>query len=255
MPVRLEKRLHFKNPPIVEAAIGVTIQRLPDQFLERLESSTLSSDKATYGQRTAIIQNKFEVKVVGGESTAVTNNERLGWRWESSDKLHVVQFKLDGFAFSRMGRYETWENFIAEAKRLWAIYFSATRNSAFARSFTGYGVRFINKVYLPGGEELSRFLRVYPQMPENGGWVVNNSYMRLAIEIDSPSRGVFVHQHVLVPSDRENFAAVVLDNDFQYPVEGLTEDQLWTKIDEVRDVKDYFFLQVVTPELQETFNV
>jgi len=186
-----------------------------------------------------------------GQSTASTLDEPLGWRWESTDRLHVVQCKLDGFSFSRMGHYETWETFTAEANRVWSIYLAAVG----AVSFQRFGVRYINKVYIPEGHELSDFLNVYPKTPPGLLWGVNNSFMRLGMEIDVPLRGSFVHQHVLIPSDRKGFAAVILDNDFQYSVDGPTNEDLWRNINSVRDVKDQYFLQLVTERLAEGFDV
>jgi uncharacterized protein (TIGR04255 family) len=250
-PVRTANRLRLKNPPIVEAAIGITVPKLPDSLLDRLKELNVSTDGVSYQPPSRASQNSVEFKIVDGQSTAVTRDVHLGWRWESSDKLHAIQFKLDGFAFSRMGRYETWESFTGEAKRLWEVYFSAIGPSAVSE----YGVRYINKVFIPVGEELEKYLQVYPKTPDNPAWIINESVMRLRIQIDSPRSGTFVHQHVLVPSERLNFAAVILDNDFRYSAEGLSGEELWASIDAVRDVKDSYFLKLITKELLETFNV
>jgi len=51
--------------------------------------------------------------------------QELGWnglRFQSADQLHVAQFKRDGFVFSRLRPYQTWEQFEEEAKRLWKLH-------------------------------------------------------------------------------------------------------------------------------------
>jgi uncharacterized protein (TIGR04255 family) len=250
-PVHADRPLRLKNPPIVEAAIGITVLKLPSSLLERLKVAFPPDD--AYKGRQQVTQSRLEMKIVEGQSTAFTNDEHLGWRWDSSDKLHAVQFKLDGFAFSRMGRYETWEIFIAEAKRLWDIYFAATGPAHVLE----FGVRYINKVYIPVGVDINQYLRAYPKLPdEEKQWLLTESIMRLGVPIDSPEPGMFTHQQVLVPSDRPDHAAVILDNDFRYhPPNGINPSDLWSRIDAVRHVKDDYFRDLITPKLLETFNV
>ncbi len=248
---RPEQRLHFRNPPIVEAAIGITIPRLSTSRLDDFRTAEISCAEIRYQAPTAISQNRFEMSIVGGQSVAQTRDELLGWRWVSDDNLHILQFKLDGFAFSRMGRYETWESFTSEARRLWDIYLQLVGPTG----PTHFGVRYINKVFIPFDVELGDYLRVFPMTPPGRQWLMHEALMRLGVRIDRPLAGQFTHQHLLVPSDMPDHAAVILDNDFQYPVSEIPTGELWNLIDAVRDVKDEYFLQVTTPRLQETFNV
>lgn len=44
-----------------------------------------------------------------------------GFLLSSSDKLRIVQARLDGFTFSRLAPYETWERLRDEAKSAWRI--------------------------------------------------------------------------------------------------------------------------------------
>jgi uncharacterized protein (TIGR04255 family) len=79
--------------------------------------------------------------------------------------------------------------------------------------------------------------------------------LRIAVPIDTPRMGNFIHQHLLVPSEKADYAAVILDNDFRYSAEGIPENELWANIDAVRVVKDDYFRQLLTPDFLETFNV
>lgn len=252
VPVGAQQHLRLKNPPIVEAAIGVSVPILASPYLERLKGCVITSEHGPYQGPFHVYQNQLEMRILDGRSTAFTEDRHLGWRWASNDNLIGVQFKLDGFAFNRLGRYDTWETFTAEAKRVWSLYYEAVGTTPIGM----YGVRYINKVYIPLGKPLEDFLRAYPKTPDVGRpWVISESALRFAVRIDTPRIGNFIHQHLLVPSDRPEHAAVILDNDFRYPAEGLPEDELWASIDAVREVKDDYFREILTPEFLETFNV
>jgi uncharacterized protein (TIGR04255 family) len=250
--VHTDRPFRLKNPPIVEAAIGITVSKLPDSTLEKLKDLAATTVTGwNYGTPQKVTQNSFEMKVVDGQSTAVTRDEPLGWQCDSADKLYRVQFKLDGFAFSRLGKYDTWESFTAEAKKLWNMYFSAIGPI----EVSAYGVRYINKVFIPEGVNVAQYLRVYPKEPEDENWHITESLMRIGMQIFEPQEGMFIHHHVLVPSDRPDFVAVILDNDFRYQTQGLAESDLWERIDAVRPVKDDYFRLLITDKLLETFNV
>jgi uncharacterized protein (TIGR04255 family) len=249
-PISAYKPLRLKRPPIIEATIGVTVARLPDSTLGQLRESAIAPDRGYQGPQP-ITQSSLEMKIVEGRSTAVTKDQQFGWQWFSEDRLHAVQLKLDGFAFSRLGNYETWESFTAEAKRLWNLYIDTTGPI----SLLAFGVRYVNRVYLPQGADLANYLRVYPKEPEDRQWVVTESLMRLGMQIEKPQRGLFIHQHLLVPSDKADHVSVILDNDFRYEVAGLEVNDLWARIDAVREVKDDYFVQLITPTLLESFNV
>jgi uncharacterized protein (TIGR04255 family) len=252
VPMGAQEHLHLKNPPIVEAAIGITIPKLPDSNLDKLKGCVVASDQRPYQGPFQLYQNQLEMKIIDGRSTAITKDEHFGWRWTSNDNLHTVQFKLDGFGFSQLGHYETWETFTADARRVWKLYYDAIGPVAIG----AYGVRYLNKVYLPLRQPLEKFLTVYPKTPDvDRPWIIAESALRFALPIDTPRKGNFIHQHLLVPSDKAEYASVILDNDFRYSAEGIPENELWANIDAVRVVKDDYFRQLLTPEFLETFNV
>lgn len=249
-PVHADRPLRLKNPPIVEAAIGITVPKLSPDSLDRMSAPATLGE--SYRGPKPVTQSRLEMQIVEGQSTALTQDERLGWRWDSDDKLHAVQFKLNGFAFSRLGKYDSWETFTAEAKRLWDIYLQVSG----VKEVSFFGVRYINKVFIPEGVDPKLYLRVYPKVPDEANpWLITESIMRLGLPINSPEPGMFVHQHILVPSDKPDHVAVILDNDFRYQVDSIPTTDLWPKIDAVRHVKDDYFKNLITEKLMETFNV
>jgi uncharacterized protein (TIGR04255 family) len=89
----------------------------------------------------------------------------LGWSGlllESQDKLHVAQFQRTGFAFSRLGLYPDWDQFVTETLRLWEIHCQITHPIEVSR----IGVRFINRMAFPAEEfSLVRYIHRPAQPP------------------------------------------------------------------------------------------
>jgi uncharacterized protein (TIGR04255 family) len=243
------KPLQLKNPPIVEAVIGITVPRLAEGILEQLKGLAAQMLGLNYQAPTPVRQSNFQFVFKEGQPSVENRDFLLGWRFDSKDKLHSVQFKIDGFVFSRLGSYQTWEQFRGEAKKLWDLYYRVISPTELAE----YGVRYINKVFIPQNEDVSQFLTVYPFIPENLPQQMLDSFMRLGLPIKAP-QGRFTHQQILLPPEKPGYATVILDNDFRFSAIGLSEGKLWEQLEEVRQLKDDYFRRTLTENFLETFN-
>ena len=108
-------------------------------------------------------QNEFrhELKVKEGPTPEQLFHD-LGWR-DGDFNLRTVVTLLnstgDGFVFSRLQPYESWNQFKEEAIRLWNVHAELAKSVEVQR----LGVRFINRITLPVGEvRLADYLRVPP---------------------------------------------------------------------------------------------
>ena len=242
--------LRFKNPPIVEAVIGVSIAPLPEGALVTLKSVATGFSAAGYKEPLPIKLTNFQMMaMVQGESQASVRDSPHGWQIDSADGLYRGKFQRDGFLFSQLGRYVSWELFRGEAHRLWTQYASAIGD----HRVTEFGVRYINKVFVPEDAHLNEYLTCYPILPPGLPPSILESFMRLVMPIENPD-GKVTHQHILVGPEKPGFATVILDNDFRFQASGLSDDQLWTQIDAVRRVKDEFFRKLVTDTMRKTFD-
>jgi uncharacterized protein (TIGR04255 family) len=243
------KPLQLKNPPIVEAVIGISVPRLAEGILEQLKELAAQMLELNYQGPTPVSQSNFQFVIKEGQSSVENRDFLLGWRFDSKDKLHSVQFKIDGFVFSRLGSYQTWEQFRGEAKKLWDLYYRVIAPTELAE----FGVRYINKVFIPQGEQVSDYLTVYPYIPQGLPQDVLDSFMRLGLPLEAP-QGRFTHQHILLPPEKPGYATVILDNDFRFSAIGLSEGKLWEQLEEVRQLKDDYFRKILTKSFLETFN-
>jgi uncharacterized protein (TIGR04255 family) len=239
--------LRFKNPPIVEAVIGVTIDSLPESVLDPLRNAAVGV--SGYKEPQPILLANFLMTYVPGAPKASAHDAPHGWQIDSNDGLYRGKFQRDGFLFSQLGRYVSWELFRGEAYNLWRHYVAAIGDHA----VTEFGVRYINKVHFPIDAELSDYLTCFPTIPDGVPPSISESFMRLVLPIQNPD-GKLTHLHILVAPEKPGFATVILDNDFRFQARGLADSELWHQIDLVRRVKDEFFRKLVTEKMRKTFD-
>jgi uncharacterized protein (TIGR04255 family) len=142
---------NLPRAPIVEAVIEIRART--NQTLEETSlRSTLEPKLAGYGFLDSVREYHGEVKFEVGKvpSQKVQDVRWKGIRFRSSDEKHIAQFNRDGFAFSRLEPYLTWEDLESEGQRLWNIYKDLAQPAEIQR----LGLRFINRIKLPPGELL-----------------------------------------------------------------------------------------------------
>jgi uncharacterized protein (TIGR04255 family) len=154
---------HFEHAPIVEAVIEIRT-RVESPWEESALRDQLKAKLPGYPKIFSQSAFRHELKVKGDQPPEQLFHD-LGWkglRLQSADGRYIAQFNRDGFVFSRLQPYESWDQFKDEAVRLWNMHAELTKSIEVQR----LGVRFINRITLPVGEvRLEDYLRVPPQPP------------------------------------------------------------------------------------------
>jgi uncharacterized protein (TIGR04255 family) len=171
---------NLPRAPIVEAVIEIRARAT-----QTLEESSLRSSLEPrldgYGFLDSLRGYHGEVMIEGGKppSQKVSDLGWMGVRFRSSDGKHITQFKRDGFVFSRLEPYDTWEQLFGESQRLWSIFKEVAQPVDIQR----IGLRYINRIKLPPGElHFEDFIQPAPSTPR---------------ELDLPFDG-FMHYDTLV---------------------------------------------------------
>ena len=243
------KQKSFKNPPIVEAIIAVTIQPLPESALETLNNLSTNLDGLGYSLETTVRQSAFELAIENGVSRASNRDEVRGYQFFSADRRFAFQILRTGLIFSQLGHYESWELFTAEARKIWDIYLAAIGEVSIAQ----YAVRYINKIYIPLGEPTENYISLHISVPADLPQAIVEPYLRLTFLLANPA-GRLTHQQGLLSPEKEGFASTLLDNEFSFPADDLTLEGLWPAIDSVRETKDFYFFKMLTDKMKETFD-
>jgi uncharacterized protein (TIGR04255 family) len=175
---------NLPRAPIVEAVIEIRA-RATQTLEESSLRSALEHRLAGYDFLDSLREFHGEVKIEGGKPPIQKVSE-LGWmgvRFRSNDGKHIAQFKRDGFVFSRLEPYLTWEQLYGEQQRLWAIFKELAEPAEIQR----VGLRYINRIKLPPGElRFEGYMQPAPLTPR---------------DLDLPFHG-FTHHDTLAVPDR-----------------------------------------------------
>jgi len=244
-------RPHLARAPITEALIDFQVRPGKGTDLEAVRAlATLVGD---YEQKGPILQLQTTWAVTKEEGARNrSQSQELGVRLHSPDEKYVLQVRTSGFTLSRLEPYETWENLVGEARRLWAIYLGRLQPEAIVRVAT----RFINQLKLPmkPGEQFQEYLTKPPDIPEELPQGVLGFMQRMVIlhpQLDARANLIQLLQEGMAPAD---YVPVILDIDV-YKLVNLspeTEDA-WNLLGELRVFKNATFFASLTEKTVELF--
>ncbi len=251
------EELHFENAPIVEALITVELQPLADDPMLAVQTAAqaLNPDyPAPEPLNQFQVQVQFGVNLQAGAvpQQSSRHDPMFGFRIASADKRQLVVFRRNGFSFSRLPPYERWSSFRDEARRLWNLY----RSAAGTVRITGFGLRYINRLFIPLQEPVERYLRVYPEIPsdpDGSSPTIYDMYMRVNRMLEEPA-GHLIIQQAMLPMERPDFVTISLDFDLRFPTPaGCSDDYVWGTLESARNKKNQLFIDSMTPTFLETF--
>lgn len=242
---------HLPNAPIVEAVIHwrarsekkLVPAELLQQLKERLPDYPIS-------QQQQEIQMESQVEH-DGSSAQQHRTSWHGFRFESSDQKHVAQFTRNGFVFSRLKPYESWEPFEAEALRLWQIYLDLAEPSEIQR----LGVRFLNLIAPVQPNQLGSLLTLPPKSPKAMGLPVRGFMHHTAFDIPGCAYNLNVTQTIQPPTPTQTQGfSLILDIDvFTTNVLDLNTDDTKRRLAEMRWIKDKAFFSLLTKSAIKRF--
>jgi uncharacterized protein (TIGR04255 family) len=171
--------------------------------------------------------------------------------FKNGEDNQVIQFRPDGFTFSRLEPYQDWEHLRDEARRLWDIYRRATG----IRKILRVGVRYINVFNFPGEKvEPEEYLNIFPVVPQNlpaGLRDFGPFSMRLPF-YQSDLHGVLVMNQGNTPMAKPGSIPIVLDIDLYVDNPPVTNEQeLWGFLEKLRERKNLYFEASITDKTRE----
>jgi uncharacterized protein (TIGR04255 family) len=114
---------HLNNAPITEAVIDLRIETPIGVTVEAFEKLLAARDNLGYTKKGRIMRGASGFALKADEMQSLgAQASGIGVRLQSQNEKYVAQLSLEGFALSRLQPYESWENLVAEARRLWQDY-------------------------------------------------------------------------------------------------------------------------------------
>jgi len=231
--------------PIVESLIDIRV--------ERSAGATIAGIKAACDELAAEFPSRLEMHTVVAQfhvspdasASTLTTGDVPGIMLRSIDEKWVVQFRLDGFTVSRLQPYGNWIELKEKASALWAKYAAAARPTKVVRVAS----RFVNRVQLPIGESFEKtFLTNFvigPSLPQS----VAGYLLRVVIPFEEQDAIAIVTQAL-----EGNGNECILDLDtFSEQPQGIAENEMWGKLDQLREVKNRLFFGSFTEAALERF--
>ena len=239
---------HLEHAPIIEAVVEIRCpsavpwaeETIPDMVAKRLQGYQFLDSRTEYSQ-TVNIKKKVPI------SELVATVGWKGVRYRSDDEKYICAVNRDGFVFSRVGGYETWARFSAEASRVWEVHKSVAKPSDVHR----IGLRYINRIRLPGGEvELDNFIYPGPQPPRDLPFPVASFLHKVSFQVPGHA---YVISIVSAPSaGSEADYAIILDIDvYLQKIFEPDDRKIQGCLEDMRILKNEVFWGSLTPELLE----
>ena len=236
----------LSKAPIVEGLIDIRVERSAGATAAGLKAACdeLAAEFPSRQEQHTIVA-QFSFSSDANTTSSTTEQDPDGIILRSADEKWVVQFRLDGFTISRLHPYGTWDELKAKASALWAKYSEAAKPIKVVRIAS----RFVNRVQMPPGESFDKtFLTNFvmgPSLPQS----VAGYLLRVVIPFEEQNAVAIVTQSLDV-GDKE----CILDLDtFSVQPQGIAENEMWSKLDNLRDVKNRLFFGSFTEAALERF--
>ncbi len=241
---------HLSDAPITEAVIDFRV-KLPQDFqVERLSSlKEKLAGSLPRMKKIRVFETKFGLEK--GEPIASTTQERqfLGFRFESEDGLNVAQFRIDGFTFSRLKPYTSWDKVFPEAYEWWNLYVEA----ASPEFVTRIAVRYINRLDLPQPvTKLTQYLTASPEVPDGVPTLLSSFLTRVVVHEEES--GITANITQSLERDPSNRVTIILDIDVYKEQNFKTSDAgIKLTFKKLREMKNKIFFSSITEKAAELF--
>jgi uncharacterized protein (TIGR04255 family) len=240
-------RKHLANAPIVEAVIDFRVLGR-DQVLAEAFADLGSSIGEQYKKTGSIKSLQTRFGLFQGKPIDPSQMEiDLGWRYQTTSE--VAQFRVDGFTFSKITLYPTWEEIFAEAFRLWKVYIDAAK----PRQVYRIAVRYINRMQLPAVKDLGEYLEAPPRLPKPIPQLIRDFLTRVNVRDDKRDASAVIVQAV-EPQMDPGTISLLLDIDAFREVSLKVDDPALPAIfGELRQLKNEIFFASITDTTAEIY--
>jgi uncharacterized protein (TIGR04255 family) len=238
----------YERAPITEALIDIRVQ-IPEGLdtvaLERVHDRV--KDQYPNKRRKFSIEGRISARQEVGASAS---QKLLGFAFVSEDAKQVFQARLDGFTFSRLWPYGTWNELRDEAQRLWGIYKTATN----PLKITRVAVRYINQIDIPQSQiDYKDYFRTSPEVSPDLPQGLSAFFMQLQFPQEDFG-GVLVLTQTAIPPSGPSTTSVLLDLDaFKDGTDITSDDEAWAVLETLRNCKNKFFEACITDKARQLF--
>jgi len=239
--------MKYPHAPITEAVIDIRVQPRDDLKVDDLR---ILSKGAGEELVEASEQYRLMSVVTGSPATQTTTPTKVGFQFKNQSGDKVINAQIDGWGFSKLPPYDSWEVFQKQGRELWTKYRDLVQPKQILRA----GVRYINRLDLPLPlDDFKKYLRTVPEVSPDLPQGLSNFFLQTQIpQVDLEA--LLVINMALIPALTPNVVSVVLDLDlFRAANLPQTEEHLWKYFEELRIRKNKAFEACITNAMRERF--
>ena len=240
----------YKKPPIIEAVIEIRFaDSINDQQLEKL----ISKQKSKFNiQKIEEVELKISPQAEAS-AHAETKTNLVGYKLISNtDTSNIVQVKNNAISVSRLPPYEGWPALLDDLKK----YYSWYTNKKF-KPLNRIGVRYINRIDIPADEgkiEIEDYFKIFPHVPKTKFPDMNRFLVQTVAAIDN-DKLLTINLHS-TPSPLLKHVSMIFDLDVAQQTNlPINESKLFELLEVIRDKKDAFFEDLLTPKCKRLFSL
>jgi uncharacterized protein (TIGR04255 family) len=243
----------YPNPPIREALIDIKIDPLPQSSLAVLEALH-EQVKEKYPTKKARHRWEGSLKIEADQTVSADQRHLRcdGFLFFSTNEKQIVQYRLDGFTFSRLRPYppQGWPVFREEAIPLWDLYLRAVQPIQVVR----IGLRYINQIDVPFSQiDLEEYLAEPPRIPRDLPQMFDHFFVRQVISFpDLEAKAIIIMSTAPAPNALTTSLYLDIDVLTEVSIKG-DSVKVWQILDRFREVKNKIFQSSLRPKTEELF--
>ena len=240
---------HYEQAPIAEAIIDLRVGFTAPLEVAHLDAA-FSNERERYPACKRLQQGLGQFEF-GPRVSSSAATEEIGLAFISADEKQVVQFRRNGYTFSRLKPYESWQPFSNEARRVWEVY----RRELSPGSIDRLAVRYINRIQLPRSiDDLSVWLKSYPEIAAGVSKSVSGFFMHVTIPQLDLNGALNLIETLDEGSSEKVGVAVILDVDLFRTVDvPQDEESIWDYFEQLHVRKNDVFEACITDKTRELF--
>lgn len=243
----------YNNPPIIEAVFDIRVDPvlgLPAKDIEKLHVKIVESYPIMEPQ--GMWETMVEFKKGVPAKTEAKDKGIYGYRFWNSARNQVCLCRVDGFSFSRLKPYVSWEESSREALRLWSVYQQELKPGSVKR----IAVRYINSIEIPAVKfELADYFVEPPKPPAGLPQALDEFLTRLVIRFSEDTRAIVTIR--IQPPDKPNTTKILLDVDaFTEPnidLQSSDKERVKETFDALRKIKNAIFEETLKDKTKGLF--
>jgi uncharacterized protein (TIGR04255 family) len=238
----------LSRAPVIEALIDLRVVPRPELTMDQLASVREKLGTEDFPETNKQITGTIQL----GDAMQVVASSHTGLLFRNVKHTEVVQAQREGFAYSRLAPYTSWEDLVGNARTRWMQYIDVARPVVVKR----IAARYINQLPLPVPvANFSDWIAAFPEIPRSLPQGIADCLQRLVIPIPGRDQTTAIVMLGLAPpSPNGNVVTVVFDIDvFRLGEWQVEADEVWRGLEELRPIKNAFFFEYVTARTLELF--